>query len=79
MWCLEPLCSFLFIGDEETKKAALSVLEETCYDEISYNFLIGNPNIQNLIKMQCDLLQQEKIYDELRAEGARSANKQARG
>ena len=60
-WCLPFLCNFLFIGDEDIKKASLSVLEETCYDELTINFLLETKNIQSLIKMQIDQLHQEKF------------------
>jgi hypothetical protein len=60
-WCLPFLCNFLFIGDDNIKKAALSVLEEACFDEVSINFLLEVKNIQSLIKMQCDTLQSEKM------------------
>mmetsp|Transcript_35775 Transcript_35775/g.54796 ORF Transcript_35775/g.54796 Transcript_35775/m.54796 type:complete len:84 (+) Transcript_35775:2706-2957(+) len=39
-WCLPNLCNFLFIGDEDIKRAALSVLEEAFFDEKSINFLV---------------------------------------
>ena len=53
-WCLPFLCNFLFIGDQEIKKAALSVLEEACFDQVSINFLLDTKNIQGLINMQCE-------------------------
>lgn len=60
-WCLPFLCNYLFKGDEEIKKVALSVLEEACFDEISINFLLETKNIQTLIKMQCIYLEQQKF------------------
>lgn len=56
-WCLPFLCNYLFKGDEDIKKSALSVLEEACFDEVSINFLLETKNIQSLIKMQCVQLQ----------------------
>jgi hypothetical protein len=60
-WCLPFLCNYLFKGEEDIKKAALSVLEEACFDEISINFLLETKNIQALIRMQCIQLEQQKF------------------
>ena len=48
-WCLPFLCNMLFIKNEDIRKAALSVLEEACFDDLSITFLIDTRNIQKLI------------------------------
>jgi hypothetical protein len=53
---MSELCKYLLKDDEVIKMAALSVLEEACFNELTITLLIDYAPIKSQIQRQCHLL-----------------------
>lgn len=60
-WCLPFLCNYLMKEDETIRFAALSVLEEACYNELTISLLIDYAPIKMLLQRQCNFLREESF------------------
>jgi hypothetical protein len=54
---MPQLCNLLFHREFEINMAALSVLEEACFDGVSFDFLLEEAPIQHLIRIHCEKVQ----------------------